>query len=210
MKILSNTRVALGGVTLAALTAVGLGLGAAPANAASESTWDAIAQCESSGNWHIDTGNGYYGGLQFSMSTWQAYGGTGNPANASKATQIAVAEKVLASQGWGAWPVCSVKNGLSGHTGSIAGASAPVVTHHAVTHHAAARHVAERVERAPRHLAPVKLSGKTYTVRSGDTLSKIAAKLHTPGGWHRLAAANASNVPNPNLIFPGQKLHLPA
>ena len=63
---------------------------------------------------------------------------------------------------------------------------------------------------APRHVAHVKLSGKNYTVRSGDTLSKIATKLHTPGGWQRLADANASTVSNPNLIYPGQKLHLPA
>nr|WP_229742839.1 transglycosylase family protein [Gordonia jinhuaensis] len=68
--------------------------------------WDAVAQCESSGDWGIDTGNGYYGGLQFSESTWQAYGGSGNPAYASREEQIAVAENVLAGQGAGAWPVC--------------------------------------------------------------------------------------------------------
>jgi resuscitation-promoting factor RpfA len=56
----------------------------------------------------------------------------------------------------------------------------------------------------------VKLSGKTYTVHSGDTLSKISTKLHTPGGWQRLADANASTISDPNLIFPGQKLRLPA
>ena len=109
MKILSNTRAAAGGLALAALTAVGVGLTAAPANAASESTWDAIAQCESSGNWSIDTGNGYYGGLQFSASTWSAFGGTAYAPRAdlaSPAEQIAVAERVLARQGAGAWPIC--------------------------------------------------------------------------------------------------------
>ncbi|WP_309081816.1 transglycosylase family protein [Zhihengliuella sp.] len=101
-----------GGAAVLALAAAGVA--AAPANAAPTSTWDALASCESGGDWSINTGNGYYGGLQFSMSTWQAFGGTGNPADASKSQQIAVAEKVLATQGWGAWPACSAKLGLSG------------------------------------------------------------------------------------------------
>ncbi|GAB2727091.1 transglycosylase family protein [Nocardia thraciensis] len=68
--------------------------------------WDGVAQCESGGNWGINTGNGYYGGLQFSQSTWNANGGSGSPANASKEEQIRVAENVLETQGVGAWPVC--------------------------------------------------------------------------------------------------------
>jgi hypothetical protein len=68
--------------------------------------WDAIAQCESGGNWAINTGNGYYGGLQFTLSTWRANGGTGMPQDASRDTQVAVAERVVATQGIGAWPVC--------------------------------------------------------------------------------------------------------
>ncbi|MDY6809511.1 transglycosylase [Gordonia sp. HNM0687] len=79
---------------------------AAVAGTASANNWDAVAQCESGGNWAINTGNGYYGGLQFSQSTWEANGGSGNPANASKAEQIRVAENVLATQGAGAWPHC--------------------------------------------------------------------------------------------------------
>jgi uncharacterized protein YabE (DUF348 family) len=75
--------------------------------ASGNSVWDRIAQCESGGNWAANTGNGYYGGLQFNMSTWQAYGGTGRPDQASRATQIAIATKVRdASGGYGAWPVC--------------------------------------------------------------------------------------------------------
>ncbi|WOP17387.1 resuscitation-promoting factor [Raineyella sp. LH-20] len=74
--------------------------------------WDKIAQCESGGNWSINTGNGYYGGLQFNLSTWRAYGGTGLPSDASKAQQIAIAQKVQAAQGWGAWPACTSKLGL--------------------------------------------------------------------------------------------------
>jgi hypothetical protein len=87
----------------------------APAPAASSaggSTWDALAQCESGGNWSINTGNGYYGGLQFSQGSWEAAGGTGSPANASREEQIRVAENLQASQGWGAWPACSAQLGL--------------------------------------------------------------------------------------------------
>jgi uncharacterized protein YabE (DUF348 family) len=87
---------------------------AAPA-VANGSTWDALAQCESGGNWSINTGNGYYGGLQFSAGTWRAFGGTEYAPQANQATreqQIAIAEKVRAGQGWGAWPSCSRKLGL--------------------------------------------------------------------------------------------------
>jgi resuscitation-promoting factor RpfA len=201
MKILNSPRAALGGAALMALTVAGVGLSAAPANAASISTWDRVADCESSGNWGINTGNGYYGGLQFSLSTWRAYGGYGMPQNASKSEQIRIAEKVLAGQGWGAWPVCSIKAHASG------GPS----THAASTVHRSTTHKAKRVHKhsAVRHSA-VKLSGKTYQVKSGDTLSQIATKKHVDGGWHRLFAANTSRVNNPNLIFIGQILRLPA
>ena len=74
--------------------------------------WDRLAQCEAGGNWSINTGNGFYGGLQFTLSTWRAYGGSGMPHKASKSTQIAVAERVRDGQGWGAWPACSAKLGL--------------------------------------------------------------------------------------------------
>ncbi len=82
------------------------------ASAGSGGVWDKIAACESGGNWSINTGNGFYGGLQFTLSTWRAYGGSGMPHHASKATQIAVAKKVQAAQGWGAWPACTSKLGL--------------------------------------------------------------------------------------------------
>jgi resuscitation-promoting factor RpfB len=78
----------------------------------SGSVWDKLAQCESGGNWSINTGNGYYGGLQFSLSTWRAYGGSGMPHQASRDQQIAIAKKLQADAGWGAWPACSSKLGL--------------------------------------------------------------------------------------------------
>ncbi|MCW2810915.1 MAG: hypothetical protein JWP61_1373 [Friedmanniella sp.] len=86
--------------------------GSSAPSVASGGVWDKIAACESGGNWSINTGNGFYGGLQFSLSTWRAYGGSGMPNQASRAAQIAVAKKIQAAQGWGAWPACTAKLGL--------------------------------------------------------------------------------------------------
>jgi hypothetical protein len=110
-----RVRTAVVAATLVAAPVAGL-VTATTASAASVSTWEAVAQCESGGNWSINTGNGFYGGLQFTPSTWAAYGGTQYAPNANQATegqQIAVAEKVLASQGPGAWPVCGPRAGLT-------------------------------------------------------------------------------------------------
>ena len=85
---------------------------AAPASTPSSSVWTSLAGCESGGNWAANTGNGYYGGLQFSLSSWQAVGGTGYPHEASAATQIAMGERLQAQQGWGAWPGCAAELGL--------------------------------------------------------------------------------------------------
>lgn len=76
------------------------------------SVWDRLAQCEATGNWAINTGNGFYGGLQFTLSSWAAVGGTGMPHQASREEQILRGEKLLAMQGWGAWPACTAKLGL--------------------------------------------------------------------------------------------------
>lgn len=99
---------ALATVTSATAAAAPAPAGPAPQAVHQRSTvdWDAIAQCESSGNWAANTGNGFSGGLQFTQSTWSAYGGSGSPANADRAEQIRVAENVLQAQGIGAWPVC--------------------------------------------------------------------------------------------------------
>ena len=83
---------------------------AAPA-AHADTDWDALAECESSGNWGINTGNGFGGGLQFTDSTWRAFGGSGQPEDASRSEQIQVAERVKAEQGMNAWPTCSKKTG---------------------------------------------------------------------------------------------------
>jgi uncharacterized protein YabE (DUF348 family) len=89
------------------------GGGSTPSSSvASGSVWDRLAKCESGGNWSINTGNGYYGGLQFSASTWRAYGGSGLPHQNSRGQQIAIAQKLQAAAGWGQWPACSRKLGL--------------------------------------------------------------------------------------------------
>ena len=93
------------------LLAGALALGAGTAAADSGVNWDAIAKCESGGNWAINTGNGYYGGLQFSPATWTANGGTGMPHQATREEQIRVAENVYKTQGIGAWPTCGAKAG---------------------------------------------------------------------------------------------------
>jgi resuscitation-promoting factor RpfA len=181
----------------AALVAVGAAVavpfvGVGSASAADPSTWDALAQCESGGNWSINTGNGYYGGLQFSASTWQAFGGGAHASRAdlaSRAQQIAVAENTLAAQGWGAWPACSAKLGLG--EADKAGNAAT-----------------ERASRADRPApAASSASGGSYTVRSGDTLGRIATAHGM--SWQALYAANRSVIGgNPGLIFPGQELSL--
>ncbi|WP_433504505.1 transglycosylase family protein [Pseudonocardia halophobica] len=160
------------------------------ANAASASSWDALAQCESGGNWNINTGNGYYGGLQFNLTTWKAYGGPGMPHTASKAQQIAVAEKVLAKQGWNAWPSCSKKVGVRGDTAAPSGGTTKV----------RASAPAPAATSAP--AAPA--GGKTYTVKSGDTLSAIAAA----NGTTVQKLASASGIGNPNVIAVGQVVNL--
>ena len=116
-----------------AAAAVAVALTASPAAAVSGNVWDRVAACEAGGNWSINTGNGFYGGLQFTHSTWLAYGGGQYASNAnlaSKSEQISVAQKTLAGQGPGAWPVCSVKAGLNRVNGS--GGSSITVSRSAV------------------------------------------------------------------------------
>jgi len=219
MKILTNTRAVLSGLAVAGLATAGIALGATSASAAPSSVWDRVAACESGGNWHISTGNGYYGGLQFSLSTWHGYGGSGNPADASRSTQIAIAEKVLAGQGWGAWPVCSVKAGATGSSSSVrsSSSSSGSSAHSSSSGSSSSSRSSESsvTVEAPTQAAStarpaaVKTSGKTYTVESGDSLSIIAKRLHIDAGWQRLWAANPK-VADADLIYVGQKLQLPA
>jgi len=186
-----------------------LGLLAATGNAAAADggVWDRIAQCESGGNWHINTGNGYYGGLQFSAGTWRAYGGTAyapTADQASRSAQIAVATKVQGAQGWGAWPVCSARAGASGGAPAAAsGGSAHTTASKGVTTKSAPAKTQQRPAAQPGRSA----SRGDYTVREGDTLSTIAAAHGTT--WQRIYAANTSVIGgDPDMIVPGQRLAL--
>ena len=105
------------GVALVGAATVGAGVTSATTASAAPagSVWDRVAACEAGGNWHINTGNGFYGGLQFTQQTWAGFGGTQYAARADLATreqQIAIAEKVQAAQGWGAWPACTARLGI--------------------------------------------------------------------------------------------------
>jgi resuscitation-promoting factor RpfA len=189
---------AAGGLAAVALAS------AATADAATASQWDALAQCESGGNWAINTGNGFYGGLQFTSSTWLAYGGGAYAPTANKASreqQITVAAKVAASQGWGAWPVCSIKAGIRG--------SAPTAPDLGVHVNVAAARSAVRTPLTSTSAAKGGSVGTgKHVVRSGETLSSIAAANHVSGGWQRLFAVNRSIIKNPNVIQVGQVLTL--
>ena len=192
-----------------------LGLGVAPL-AHADTNWDAVAACESGGNWSTNTGNGYSGGLQFSASTWRAYGGSGSPADASRSEQIAVAEKVKASQGMGAWPVCSKKAGqTSSSPNSRSGSDDSSSQSKAAAKKAAAKKAAAKSDAGDGATTTKKAaktdtsgSGDTYTVRAGDTLGSIATAQDVDGGWQTLRDANREVVTDPNMIFPGQKLSL--
>lgn len=207
-------------------------LGAVQAHAASPSTWDKVARCESNGNWDINTGNGYFGGLQFTQSTWKAHGGTRYAVRADLATreqQIAVAENVLASQGPGAWPVCSGRARLTrnegqhadrsdaGAPGSVSGAG-PKAGPKARSGHQDEKREKPKPAADPGGTGKAAASKppakddypKTYRVVGGDTLSRIAGEYTVTGGWPRLYAANREVVGgDPDLIVPGQRLALP-
>ncbi|NMO54893.1 LysM peptidoglycan-binding domain-containing protein [Actinoplanes sp. TBRC 11911] len=174
-----NARLAVGLVSAFALLAP-----AAPAEA--DVNWDAIAHCESNGNWGANTGNGYYGGLQFSRGTWRAHGGGKYARTANRATraeQISVAEKVLRRQGLGAWPTCGKR------------------AHHAKRHKVTNHRTTARKPNTRR-------AGATYVIRSGDTLNRIAKRWHVRGGWHALYRLNRATVHNPHQIYPGQRIRL--
>ncbi|MGQ0480356.1 MAG: transglycosylase family protein [Pseudonocardia sp.] len=213
---------------------------AGQAQAAPDSVWDRVAKCESGGNWSTNTGNGYQGGLQFAPSTWRGFGGTKYAASAHKATreeQIAVAEKVLAGQGWGAWPACSRKVGARGTPATPravpvrapkpAAKPAPVTKPTPVTQPApavqlpaappAAPDPAVTNPVAPRTSAPQQAGApgvaqpggpRIYQVRPGDTLSGIATAQGVTGGWRAIYDGNRTALRDANVIRPGQQLTL--
>lgn len=173
-------------------------IAATPASAADVATWDRVAACESGGNWAINTGNGYYGGVQFDAQSWAAAGGLKYAARAdlaTKAQQIMIAEVWLRRTGPGSWPVCGPRAGLSNN--GVTPYHQPAVAVPQKPHR-----TAPRWAQAPRH---------PYRVKPGDWLSTIAQnELGSAARWHRLYAANRSVVgPDPDKIYPGQVLSIP-
>ena len=179
-------------------------VGAGVADAADVATWNKVAACESTNNWDINTGNGYYGGLQFSQSTWETYGGTvyaGRADLATRGEQMAVAEKVLKGQGPDAWPDCSVRAGLT------RGGDTPDLRPSGGFERKSQRTVRDvKPQTTPQSRAG---TAEMYTVVHGDTLSGIADDRDVRGGWRGLYAANRTTVgADPDLIVPGQRLDL--
>ena len=231
---MKNTSIRRTAAALAIGGAVAATMSMPAANAVDGATWDALAQCESGGNWSINTGNGFYGGLQFTQQSWNGVGMSGSPATATRAQQIEAGERLLAIQGWGAWPACSAKLGLYGKTGAAPTYTEPTTTVAAQSQTqqtytapaAQAAPAAPAAQAAPAAVeapaapaveapaAPVAVAPKaaagTYTVVPGDSLSLIAAKLGVAGGYQAIAAANTDIIYNVDLIFPGQVLTIPA
>lgn len=211
----ASLTVTAGGVGMA-MPLIGTGV----AQAADVDTWNKVAACESTDDWNINSGNGYYGGLQFTQSSWEAYGGTHYAPRADLATkdqQIAVAEKVLDGQGPGAWPVCSVRAGLSrgGDTPDVHpnGTSAKTTqgTKASKASTSSAKGSRTSLEDVRPQSTPQSRAGtaEMYTVVSGDTLSGIADTEEVKGGWRGLYAANRTTIgSDPDLILPGQRLSL--
>jgi hypothetical protein len=182
--------------------------GTAPASAAT-TVWDKVAKCESGNRWHISTGNGYYGGLQFSSGTWKAFGGRkyGSQAHkASKAEQIAIARRVLAGQGPGAWPTCSRRAGLTKANGKADKKAVPSTNPGT----SKAKSTKPVVKKKPAAKKPAVKSTaiKRVKVIRGDTLAKIANRYHVKGGWRGLWKLNKKTLKNPNRIYVGQVLRV--
>lgn len=169
--------------------------------ASSDDVWDQIAQCESGGKWNTSTGNGYSGGLQFSPSTWRAYGGRGSANGASRAEQITVAKKVVSAQGWGAWPSCSRKVSATAKAGARDTSSTTSKKQSSAIE-------TTRTEVKPNTPEPRGHQGGRYTVKAGDSLSKIADEHSSAGGWNGLYQRNRGAMSHSDHLRPGQQLDL--
>ena len=197
------TRAIGAGAGLALSLGIGLS-GAVPAEAAA-SVWDKVAQCESGGNWKINTGNGFYGGVQFAAGTWKAYGGKTYASQAhlaTKAEQIAIARRVLAGQGPGAWPTCSRRAVLTKTNGMASAMATPATNPDASTIQKSSDSK-KKIAKKSTH-KKYSSSGTTVHVKRGDTLRKIAKRNSVKGGWKGLWKLNKKTIKNPNLIYIGQ------
>ena len=194
------------GVLASLALALGLVSLATPPASAASPVWDKVARCESGGNWKINTGNGYYGGLQFSARTWSGFGGGKYASRANKATkgeQIAIARRVLATQGPGAWPTCGRRAGL---TKSNGGASRSATPSSNLGSSSVKKASTKKSSWAKASTSSSK--AKTIKVRSGDTLAELAGRHAVKGGWKGLWKLNKKKLKNPNRIKVGQVLRI--
>ncbi|MER7585055.1 transglycosylase family protein [Kitasatospora sp. NPDC097691] len=166
--------------------------------------WDGVAACESSGNWRVNTGNGYYGGLQFDQPTWRENGGLAyapRPDLATREQQIAVAQRLAGRRGLSPWPVCGARAAHRHDRGDALPPPPPAPHAHAHAHTSAHTSAPE----------PAPERDGTWTVRENDTLADLAERLRVPGGWPALYALNRSTIgDDPDLIQPGMVLDLPS
>jgi len=195
------------GILAALALAVGISaVGVAPASAKS-TVWDKVASCESGGNWKINAGNGYYGGLQFSGRTWSGFGGgkyASRAHKASKGEQIAIARRVLAGQGAGAWASCGRRAHLTKSNGKADRHATPS-SNPGSAKHSSTKHTAKKPSSKKHASSSAK---KTVKVKSGDTLAKIAKRYSVHGGWKGLWKLNKKTLKTPNRIKVGQVLRL--
>lgn len=195
-------------ITVGAVGTAMLGTGLATAgnaHAASGSVWDRVAACESGGNWSINTGNGFYGGLQFTNQTWAGFGGKAYAPRAdlaSRSAQIAVAQKVLASQGPGAWPVCSKKAGLTRGGGASSGGGTATPSPRSTTKHpgrsasrpVAKKHVVHTTKKHTVHTQRHVAAPKVRTHRHVAATPKVRTHLHHTSASHVRTQATGRTI----------------
>jgi resuscitation-promoting factor RpfA len=169
--------------------------------ASADTDWDELAQCESSGDWSTNTGNGFGGGLQFTDSTWRAFGGSGDPEDASRSEQIQVAERVKAEQGMNAWPTCSKKTGNTDDSANTEGSGSSDSESDSDSSDSDSSET-ESIAATSQAKPATAPAGGAYTVVSGDTLSSVAAAHGV--SWQSIAQNNA--IADPDSISPGQQL----
>ncbi|MFJ5799540.1 transglycosylase family protein [Streptomyces decoyicus] len=188
---------------------------AGPAAVSPGPDWERIAACESNGRWHINTGNGYHGGLQIDLATWRAYGGHRYAPRADLATraeQIAIGKRIVRDRGLSAWPNCA-RTATSGSGGSSAGSASGSGD----TSATAARQSAwsapdpQQARTTRGRTSTAGAAARTYVVQPGDCLSVIAERTHAPGGTQALYEMNKDALDQgPDHIYPGQRLRLRA
>lgn len=210
---MKNTSIRRTAAALAIGGAVAATMSMPAANAVDGATWDALAQCESGGNWSINTGNGFYGGLQFTQQSWNGVGMSGSPATASRAQQIEAGERLLAIQGWGAWPACSAKLGLYGKSGAAPTYTEPTTV--AAQSQTQQTYTAPAAQAAPAAVeAPAAAPAAPAAVEAPAAAPAVEAPAAAPAAAPAVEAPAAAPVAAPKAaagtytVVPGDSLSL--